>query len=407
MAHLRFGMVGTRFAGLDGVSLEAAKVAAVLKSIGHSVSWFAGRLDPDFDPGFEDREAYFDTPENRSLNDAVFGTEDASPATRGQLEERALALQARIAAYVAQHEVDVLMPQNALAIPMQLPLGMAIARFTDETETPVIAHHHDFSWERERFWPNTVGDILDLAFPPVGPTISHLVINSIAARELRQRKDAESRLLPNIMDFERPPPVGDAARFRSFAGLGDTDTVILQPTRMVPRKGIEDTIELAYRLGDESIRVVVTHPEPDEGLDYPKLLANTAERLGVDFRVVGLGEGSGTELADAYAAADLVAYPSRIEGFGNALLEAFYFRRPVLVNRYPVYSVDIAPCGIEAIEMDGQLTDAVVRRAEAWLSDRALWQGAVESNYEVGVQFFSYRVAAKVLASAIEEVAPG
>jgi mannosylglucosylglycerate synthase len=58
-------------------------------------------------------------------------------------------------------------------------------------------------------------------------------------------------------------------------------------------------------------------------------------------------------LGDVYAAADLVCYPSRYEGFGNALLEAFFYRRPVLVNRYPVYVRDIAPAGVECIELNG------------------------------------------------------
>ncbi len=37
-------MVSTRFAGTDGVTLEAAKLAAVLEAAGHRVAWFAGEL---------------------------------------------------------------------------------------------------------------------------------------------------------------------------------------------------------------------------------------------------------------------------------------------------------------------------------------------------------------------------
>ena len=38
------GFVGTRFAGTDGVSLEAAKWAKVLRESGHKNHWFAGLL---------------------------------------------------------------------------------------------------------------------------------------------------------------------------------------------------------------------------------------------------------------------------------------------------------------------------------------------------------------------------
>jgi glycosyltransferase involved in cell wall biosynthesis len=42
-------------------------------------------------------------------------------------------------------------------------------------------------------------------------------------------------------------------------------------------------------------------------------------------------------VADAYSEADLVTYPSEYEGFANAFLEAIYFKRPVVCNRYAIY----------------------------------------------------------------------
>ncbi len=403
MAALCIGMIGTRFAGLDGVSLEARKVAEVLGSLGHDVTWWAGRIGPGFAPAVEDQNAYFDTPENQALNDAVFGVEECPDEVLASLREAAATLQRSIDAWVEEAGVDVLMPQNASAIPMQLPLGLAIARHVADTRTPTVAHHHDFSWERERFWPNAVGDVLEEAFPLIGPTVSHLVINSLAAAELERRTGAVARLLPNIMDFATPPPPGDGAAFRATAGLAADDVVILQPTRMIPRKGIEDTIQLAHRLADPAIRVVVTHPEPDEGAAYVERLYALAERLGVDFRVVGVDTFRATGLADAYAAADLVTFPSRVEGFGNALLETFFFRRPLMVNRFDVYRADIGPRGVRAIEMDGELTNEEVTAAAEWLAEPSRWAEAVEANYEIGRRFFSYEVAGEVLEEALTE----
>jgi len=34
-------------------------------------------------------------------------------------------------------------------------------------------------------------------------------------------------------------------------------------------------------------------------------------------------------------------YPSLFEGFGNAFLEAVYYRKPMLVNRYSIFIADI------------------------------------------------------------------
>jgi hypothetical protein len=41
---LNIGFVSTRFAGIDGVSLESSKWARVLEDQGHTCFWFAGEL---------------------------------------------------------------------------------------------------------------------------------------------------------------------------------------------------------------------------------------------------------------------------------------------------------------------------------------------------------------------------
>ena len=43
--HLNIGFVSTRFAGTDGVTLEASKWSDVLESNHHRCFWFAGELD--------------------------------------------------------------------------------------------------------------------------------------------------------------------------------------------------------------------------------------------------------------------------------------------------------------------------------------------------------------------------
>ncbi len=62
--------------------------------------------------------------------------------------------------------------ENALTIPINLPLGLALTEFIAETGYPVIAHHHDFYWERQRFLNNSVNDYLAAAFPPNLPSIA-------------------------------------------------------------------------------------------------------------------------------------------------------------------------------------------------------------------------------------------
>ncbi|MCG8585753.1 MAG: glycosyltransferase, partial [Pirellulales bacterium] len=102
-------------------------------------------------------------------------------------------------------------------------------------------------------------------------------------------------------------------------------------------------------------------------------------------------------LADTYAVADFITYPSIYEGFGNALIEAFYYRKPVLVNRYSIFVTDIEPKGFQVITMNGYLTKEVVGQVQRVIEDREHREAMVDRNYELGRHFFSYSVLRRKL----------
>lgn len=391
MGGSTIGFVSTRFAGLDGVTLEAAKLAAVATDAGHEVVWFAGELGEEFAPGTLVREAHFDSEANRALQAACFGTDSAPEWAHGAIQDRTALLAAALDGFIDEFGVDVVVTQNSNTIPMQLPLGLATVEVTRRRSIPVVNHHHDFWWERDRFTPTGVPHVLDEAFPPHEAAMRHMVINTIARDALEARRGIDSVVVPNVMDFEHPPHPGDAGAFRSAAGLSAGDIVVLQPTRIIPRKAIEDTIDLAAGLGPEAV-VVVTHPERDEGDHYAGKLERHAARRDVRLELFSVDEPGGPTLADAYAAADVVSFPSRIEGFGNALLEACYYRCPLVVRRYPVYVRDIAPTGLAAIEIGDGITPDIVRRVSDRLDDSTVSQNEVDHNYEVCLEHFSYAV---------------
>jgi glycosyltransferase involved in cell wall biosynthesis len=405
------GMVGTRFAGLDGVSLEADKLATILEEDGHTVVWFAGELGDRFRPGLLHPPAHFDHPANRALVAELFGARPPTPAALQALHDRARELRSALLWFLRDFEVDTVVVQNALCLPMHVPLGMALADVLAETGLPAVAHHHDLAWERERFRRPHVLQLLRPAFPPALPGLSHVVVQSAAREELQRRRGIAATVLPNVMDFEEEPPPGDGAAYRATAGLGPDDLLLLQPTRLVPRKGIETTLRLAHQLADPHLKVVVSHHEGDEGYAYGRRLRQEADRLGVDLRFAPARtdyeqDPGRPRLADAYAAADLVCYPSRDEGFGNPLLEAFYHRRPVLVNRYPAYARDIAPTGVDCIEIDGELSAEAVDRVAEVLQDPRQWGDPAERNYEVGRRHFSFAVARRRLLPLVAAGSP-
>ena len=96
---------------------------------------------------------------------------------------------------------------------------------------------------------------------------------------------------------------------------------------------------------------------------------------------------------DAYQHADFVTYPSIYEGFGDAFLEAVYYRKPILCNRYAIYRTEIEPCGFDVILMDGFLTDETLKQVNRVLSEDEYRDNMVDHNYTVATRFFSYRRA--------------
>ena len=87
-------------------------------------------------------------------------------------------------------------------------------------------------------------------------------------------------------------------------------------------------------------------------------------------------------LNDIYPHADLVTYPSDFEGFGNAFLEAIYFRKPILVNRYSIYTFDIEPKGFTAIEIDGYITDKAMNTIV-----KSIIKPVIEEMYKIGCPY--------------------
>lgn len=410
---LNIGFVSTRFHGTDGVSLESAKWAEILWESRHVSHWYAGQLDrgPDFSTLVP--EAYFQHPDNVWINERIWGRTRRDPEVSRRIHLTATFLKDTLYQFVEKYHIDILIAENALTIPMHLPLGVALTEFLAETQMPCIAHHHDFSWERIRFSINAVTDFLEFAFPPRLPNVAHTVINQAAREQLCWRRGVSSILTPNVLDFKNPPPELDhySRDARRDLGFADEDILFLQPTRIVPRKGIEHAIKLLERLDDPRCKLVISHAAGDEGFEYVNMLRELAHESKVDLRIVAdrVADLRGQDengrkiytLWDLYPHADFVTYPSLYEGFGNALLEAIYFRKPVLINRYDIYARDIEPKGFQFPMMEGYIRGSVVNQVKHILADAELRDRMTEHNYQTARKFFSYEVLRRKLNAII------
>lgn len=433
------GFISTRFAGTDGVSLETAKWATVLERLGHNCFYFAGECDREPNQSHVVPEAFYRHPEIDKLNQQAysgswtvanearaehpeiphlhkdfFSIYVRPPAMTRRVNELKEYFKDHLYEFARRFDLEILIVENAVTIPLNLPLGLAITEFIAETGYPTIAHHHDFHWERQRFQVNCVNDYLAAAFPPTLPSIRHVVINSIQAQQIASRYGLAARVIPNVMDFDSPPPASDSysETVRADFDIRNGEYFFLQPTRVIQRKGIEHAIELMRRL-DMPAKLIISHASGDEGNDYEKRVREYADLLDVTVRFESdqVQDERGTTddgkkiytLGDVYPHADMVTYPSAIEGFGNAFLEAVYYRRLILVNNYSIYEVDIKPKGFRTLWFDGFISDNTLAATRNALKHPEQTQEWTELNYQLAQRYFSYTVLQRRLESIVAD----
>lgn len=433
------GFISTRFAGTDGVSLETIKWATVLERLGHKCFYFAGECDRDPEISHVVPEAFYRHPEIDKLNQQAYSgswtvTKEAReahpemahlhkdffsiyvrpPQMTKRVNELKDYFKEELYKFTRKFNLEILVTENALTIPLNIPLGLAITEFIAETGYPTIAHHHDFHWERQRFQVNCVNDYLAAAFPPSLPSIRHVVINTVQAQQIASRYGLASRVIPNVMDFDVPPPPPDpyTDSVRKDFGIADGEFFFLQPTRVIQRKGIEHAIELMRRL-DLPAKLIISHASGDEGNDYEQRVREYAHLLDVTVRFEAdqVQDERGTTkdgqkiytLGDVYPHADLVTYPSSIEGFGNAFLEAVYYKRLILVNNYSIYEVDIKPKGFHTLWFDGFISNNTLSAVRNALKHPELTHEWAETNYQLAKRYFSYTILERRLEAVVAD----
>ncbi len=412
---MNIGIIIGRIGDVDGVALETEKWIHVLERLGHKVFILSGRfrghpIDPERETQLNIL-SFFSPECEWEQNRAFFFPPDDPDELLATLDNNAHRVATEIFVWALQNSLDVLVSENASALPSHLSMGLGIKMAVESMDIPVVSHDHDYAWERGTRYESPfleVQKLVDDAFPlRAAPQVRHAVINSAAKLELEQRFDIEAEVVPNVMDFDKPFGVPDEYNgdLLEQIGFDHQDIAIFQVTRVVERKGIEVAIDLIDQLDDPRIKLVITGSAADDDRKgYYRRLVERVEELRLVDRVhfayhrMLSDRGRMTDgrkiysLSDAYASAVACTYFSTYEGFGNGFLEAVLARRPVFVNNYkPVFWPDIGSKGFECVMLeDNQLTDGAVAKIDEILRKPELRQELGEHNFELGREHFSY-----------------
>jgi len=350
--------VSYRLGGNDGVGVEATKWDWALRELGFTTRRVAGELDGTARP-----------------DDTWLAFLAIEPVPGAHVDPGALG--AAIAG------ADLVVVENLCSLPLNLEAATVARDVLDAHRGRVMFHHHDFAWERPHL--AHLG-----GFPPHRPASLHVTISAHARAALRDR-GIVARCIPNSFDFDAV--AGDGPTTRRTMGFGDDDIVLLQPTRAIPRKnvggGLRFAGEIADRLPDRSVRYWITGPAED-GYDaeFARLLATAPVPVTV---------GRAPRAVDAYAAADLVVFPSTWEGFGNPVIESVAARQMVATGSYPVLEEITAGLDLRSID---RADDAV-----EWLAtpetDRA---ARLDANYRAARDRFAIEHLPDRIHDALAEV---
>jgi glycosyltransferase involved in cell wall biosynthesis len=121
---------------------------------------------------------------------------------------------------------------------------------------------------------------------------------------------------------------------------------VLQPSRAIERKNVPGAVRFSSQLArmlDHDLRLWVSGPAED---GYGDTLDRIIERADVPVTL-----GRAADVADAYAACDLVVFPSTWEGFGNPVIESIAARRACAAFPYPVLA-EILAAGVRCFSTE-------------------------------------------------------
>ena len=132
------GFISTRLAGTDGVSLETSKWAEVLEGMGYMCFYFAGELDKPKDRSILSPKAHFEHPEVSAINRYVFTHITRSEDMTDKIDKLKKELTYDLKRFIKTFEIDLMIVENAFAIPINIPLGLALT----ELGVWIFRNHH-------------------------------------------------------------------------------------------------------------------------------------------------------------------------------------------------------------------------------------------------------------------------
>ena len=409
---MRIGIIIGRIGGVDGVALETEKWIEVLKLLGHEVFVISGEFEfwkMDHQYHYHFPVLSFFSPEVKWEQRKAFYHPDKNVGPiLDHIENISNMIEKKLSRWVHSNKIEVLLSENASALPSHLSMGVAIKTLVKNTGLPIVTHDHDFHWERDKRYVSIHAEINTLVndtFPLLLPEVRHAVINTFGLETFKSKFNLDATLVPNVMDFDRE--YGVPNKYNSYflrdLGVNLNEIALLQVTRIVRRKGIETAVSLIEKLNDKKLKLVITgNNNDDQNKEYYNEIVDQIHDLNLASQVIFASHMVRVhkDLSDVYAHGRACTYFSTYEGFGNAFIEAVLAKKPIFVNNYkPVFMQDIGSKGFKTVMLeDNNLTNDNLKKMADIIYDPKHCREIGEFNFNLGKKYFSFDVLQEKLS---------
>ena len=471
ITHLNIGILHSLIGKNDGVSIVIDQsVEAMVKYMGiplGNIFFLAAHSSPRFNA--ETNEIFWHKNDIHCHIVENF-CEPPAPGLDHEIHEKALYAAALIEDFVERHNIDLLIAHNT-SHPYNFITAVGLGYYLEKRRKQgyiwpkTMVWWHDSYFERERFSnPNPVIKKY-LKYLP-GTLIDGILFINNDQPELAKRYYGEyglprksffehhTTVVPNTCDInwdwqnrswnsnELICPDQDAYNASFFKNIGLMEklkirnfelkdaAILLQHTRVVPRKKIETAIDFAFRLdkkfnGRKCVVILVSGHSGDEQVEYKKFLLKyhkeKCESQNSNNVLLIFGEHNILSHRDLivdrkfYKFAEVPSiiasvggigtYFSEVEGYGNNLLEMISGGLPAVINKYPVYIEDIEPLGFNLPGIDKcEISDESVEAAYKLLTDYNYRNRCLRHNMTVLAEKLNHNVLAKKFAPLIENI---
>ncbi|MBU2561701.1 MAG: glycosyltransferase family 4 protein [Nanoarchaeota archaeon] len=404
MNKKNLAVIASRLKCVDAVSVEAEKWIDKYSKLGYNVHLVAGKFgEPVELPHFELPEMDYKHPEVRGVKRIVFSAKldkDGKKAAEILINSLVKRIKGPLKNYLVQKKIHVLSIEDALSSVKNLPLNVALSQIVGELGIPTISRYHYLPWDNPYFSKFDNVPKIMANIPPQLKNVVHIT-NTVSAKESLAGRKIVSRMIPNIMDLDKLHKMDDYNRdFREALGIREDQLIFLQPTRVKRNKFVERSIKLVAEMNDimkkDNVLLITGSPVYSRG-NYFEEIIKKIKKQGVNVIFVNdrvfLGRHQNPQqkfysIHDAYVHADVVLYPNTSDAFGNPVIEAVAYRKPVVVNSFPNLK-SLLDRGFRFVVMDQKVDAEVISDTYELITDKEKLKETVDHNFRLLEQSYS------------------